>query len=228
MQEYVGKRLTKQKNSVLCYLKIFVFSNHGQMARRLTMATIINRSYRIRTSSERFVARAIGHESPIALALVAFLIVFGIPFALMGVGAAYGAEADGTDIWGVCTDSGFDPDTPECAGYSMGFRKASAIAEEARKEAELEREKEALESLIRQQENADFGLRADALLLEMLRSRLETALAALPQNDFTEVSCQELFSAVDRISEELRDITERRVLISQRIAAFRQQLAELH
>jgi uncharacterized coiled-coil DUF342 family protein len=110
----------------------------------------------------------------------------------------------------------------------MGFRKASAIAEEARKEAELEREKEALESLIRQQENADFGLRADALLLEMLRSRLETALAALPQNDFTEVSCQELFSAVDRISEELRDITERRVLISQRIAAFRQQLAELH
>jgi hypothetical protein len=85
--------------------------------------TIINRSYRIRTSSERFVARAIGHESPIALALVAFLIVFGIPFALMGVGAAYGAEPMARIFGEYATDS---LDSIQILQSAPGTRWASA------------------------------------------------------------------------------------------------------
>jgi hypothetical protein len=117
----------------------------------------------------------------------------------MGVGAAYGAEADGTDIWGGVQPIRDSIQILQSApGTRWALRKASAIAEEARKEAELEREKEALESLIRQQENADFGLRADALLLSKCSvARLHTALAALPQTSISQKSrCQELVSAL--------------------------------
>jgi hypothetical protein len=191
------------------------------------MNTLINRSYRTPTRRERFVACVFGHESPIKLGVTAFIIVFGTLFVVLGAGVAYGAELSNGDVpWGECKGSGWTPDTPECAGYSMGLKNGLALAEEARQEAELERKKEALESLIRQQENADLGLRADAMLLEQVATRLTSALDALPPTSPNRAGRVELMSAIEMIEGRISEIVFEQQRLKTRLENFERLLAD--
>ena len=188
------------------------------------MSTLINRSYPVRTNTQRITALVASGAGIVGQAILLCIVLFGTIYVLLGAGAVYGAEGDDPIAWEECIGRGFPPGSEVCVGYIAGYHDALAIAEADKAAAEVKRLKENLEFVGLELRGRLLILRIDIKLLEEFSDSVQKALGELPANQETEMRFRTLVTLGDQIAQTKKNLVDQVEGIKQRLATVQQQL----